>query len=70
MLEDAKLALQAAFVFTVTFSDEEDGCVGTSACDSIVYIDLKSRINVLLAIAQEGRKDGRTGRYDRMDTGN
>lgn len=62
-MEDATLALQAAFVLTVTFSGEmglESG--NSSVCDSIVYMDLKSRISFLLAIAQDVRKDGRAGR--------
>lgn len=58
MVEDAKLALRAAFVLTKTFSSEDEE--GGSVCDSIVYIDLKSRISLLLGIAQ----DGRDGRYD------
>lgn len=63
MVEDATLALQAAFVLTVTFSDEseeEDG--SASVCDSIVFMDLKSRVSVLLSIAKDCRKDGRAGR--------
>lgn len=60
MVEDATLALQAAFVLTVTFSDDEDGSgvSNISVCDSIVYMDLKSRISVLLAIAKDGRNRG------------
>eukprot|EP00752_Nemacystus_decipiens_P005910 g5342.t1 len=59
MVEDATLGLRAAFVLTVTFSDDaEDG--NTSVCDSIVFMDLKSRISVLLAIARDGRKDNRS----------
>ena len=56
------LALRAAFVLTVTFSDEEDqegGSGDVIVCDSIAYMDLKARISMLLAIAQDGRKDGR-----------
>lgn len=56
MVEDATLALRAAFVLTVTFSHEEEG---SSVCDSIAFIDLKKRISMLLAIAQDGRWDGR-----------
>ncbi|CAM9795603.1 unnamed protein product [Ascophyllum nodosum] len=62
MVEDAMLALRAAFVLTVTFSDEEDqegGSGDVIVCDSIAYMDLKARISMLLAIAQDGRKDGR-----------
>lgn len=63
MVEDATLALRAAFVLTVTFSDDaEVGSTNTSVCDSIVHMDLKSRISVLLAIARDGLKDGRGGR--------
>lgn len=61
MVEDATLALRAAFVLTVTFSDDDED-VNTAVCDSIAYMDLKSRISVLLAIAHDGRKDGRVGR--------
>ncbi|CAM9561470.1 unnamed protein product, partial [Ectocarpus sp. 8 AP-2014] len=61
MLEDATLALRAAFVLTVTFSDDAvDG--DTSVCDSISFMDLKSRISVLLSIAKDGRRDGRSNR--------
>ncbi|CAN0550436.1 unnamed protein product [Ectocarpus sp. 12 AP-2014] len=61
MLEDATLALRAAFVLTVTFSDDAlDG--DTSVCDSIAFMDLKSRISVLLSIAKDGRRDGRSNR--------
>lgn len=61
MVEDAALALRAAFVLTVTFSDEEEqeGSGDVTVCDSIAYMDLKARISMLLAIAQDGRKDGR-----------
>ncbi len=59
MVEDATLGLRAAFVLTVAFSDDgEDG--DTSVCDSIVFMDLKSRISVLLSIARDGRKDNRS----------
>lgn len=61
MVEDATLALQAAFVLTVTFSDEEEE-ENATVCDSIVFMDLKSRVSVLLAIAKDCRKDGRAGR--------
>lgn len=56
MVEDAQLALRAAFVLTKTFSAEDEG--DESVCDSIVYLDLKSRISLLLGIARDGR-DGR-----------
>lgn len=62
-MEDATLGLRAAFVLTVTFSDDGDGEDGdTSVCDSIVFMDLKSRISLLLsiAIARDGRKDNRS----------
>lgn len=62
-MEDATLSLRAAFVLTVTFSDDaEDG--DTSVCDSIAFMDLKSRISVLLSIARDGRKDVRSTRFD------
>ncbi|CAM9113704.1 unnamed protein product [Scytosiphon promiscuus] len=61
LLEDATLGLRAAFVLTVTFSDDaEDG--DTSVCDSIAFMDLKSRISVLLSMARDGRKDVRSSR--------
>lgn len=64
MVEDATLGLRAAFVLTVTFSDDaEDG--DTSVCDSIVFMDLKSRISVLLSIAKDGRKDSRSSSTSR-----
>lgn len=69
-MEDATLALRAAFVLTVTFSDDaSDGDVDASVCDSIVYIDLKSRISVLLSIAKDGRKSVRSSRSVREGRG-
>ncbi|CAM9342286.1 unnamed protein product, partial [Laminaria digitata] len=60
-VQAATLAIQAAFVLPVNFSHEEEEEDAT-VCDSIVFMDLKSRVSVLLAIAKDCRKDGRAGR--------
>lgn len=58
MKEDSTLALRAAFVLTVTFTFSSDSKEGEEVCDSIAFLDLKSRISLLLGIAKDGR-DGR-----------
>lgn len=64
MIEDASLSLRAAFVLTVTFTFSSDDKEGEGVCDSIAYLDLKSRISLLLGIAKDGR-DGRLRGHNR-----
>lgn len=47
-------------MLTVTFTYSSDDKDGEGVCDSIAYLDLKSRMSFLVAIVKDGR-DGRCG---------
>ncbi|CAM9123738.1 unnamed protein product [Choristocarpus tenellus] len=56
--EDTRLALHVAFVLTANTSEEEEEYGGYGVSDSIVSMDIKSRVATLLATARDSHGEG------------